>query len=181
MENKNDIRKEIKDKNKNLDEEFKISASNSIFEKVESLDVFKRSKNILVYHSLKDEVQTIAFIQKWESKKIIYLPKVIGDNLDILKYNNESELETGSYNIMEPVGDSCPLDDIDLIIVPAVALSRTGQRIGRGKGYYDRLLSNASQVKIGVIFEHQLCKEFKAEPHDIKMDYVITQNEIIKI
>ena len=71
--------------------------------------------------------------------------------------------------------------EIELIIVPAVAFDRNGNRLGRGKGFYDRLLQTTSATKIGVGYDFQLIEEIPAEPHDIPMDMVITQKHYIKI
>ena len=64
---------------------------------------------------------------------------------------------------------------MELIIVPAVAYDRQGNRIGRGKGYYDRLLSRTKALRIGVAYDFQLVDEIEAEPHDIPVDIVITE------
>ncbi len=66
-----------------------------------------------------------------------------------------------------------------MIIVPAVAYDRNGNRVGRGRGYYDRLLSSSAAVKVGVGYDFQLVDEIDAEPHDVPVDIVITQTRTI--
>ncbi len=114
-------------------------------------------------------------------KKHFYLPRVNGVNLDILPYDR-SRLELGAFHIEEPVGDELTDPaEIELIVVPAVAYDRRGNRLGRGKGFYDRLLSTTKATKIGVGYDFQLVDEIDVEPHDIPMDMVITQTEVLLI
>ncbi len=131
-----------------------------------------------MYHSLPDELSTHKFIDRWASKKHFYLPRVNGVNLDILPYD-ETRLSLGSFQIEEPTGDdTTDINDIELIIVPAVAYDRQGNRVGRGKGYYDRLLTG----KIGVGYDFQLIEEgIDTDPHDVRMDVVITESHHIVI
>ncbi len=137
---------------------------------------------ILMYHSLPDELSTHKFIDRWASKKHFYLPRVNGVNLDILPYD-ETRLSLGSFQIEEPTGDdTTDINDIELIIVPAVAYDRQGNRVGRGKGYYDRLLTGSKATKIGVGYDFQLIEEgIDTDPHDVRMDVVITESHHIVI
>ncbi|MDE6633357.1 MAG: 5-formyltetrahydrofolate cyclo-ligase, partial [Muribaculaceae bacterium] len=136
---------------------------------------------ILMYHSLPDELQTLKFLKKWSDRKHFFLPRVNGVNLDILPYE-ESRLELGSFHIEEPTGDSyANVEDMELMIIPAVAFDRKGNRLGRGKGFYDRLLATAKATKIGVGYEFQLFDSLPAEPHDVAMDMIITQKTVIKM
>lgn len=159
----------------------KISAAEEVFDRLEQTAAFLLADRILMYHSLPDELSTHRFLDKWHGRKKFYLPRVNGVNLDILPYD-ESRLELGSFHIEEPTGnDTVSSDEIELVIVPAVAYDRRGNRLGRGKGFYDRLLATTKATKIGVGYEFQIVDEIPAEPHDIKMDMVITQNTVIRI
>ena len=99
-------------------------------------------------------------------------------NLEILPYD-QTRLELGAFHIEEPTGENT-VDpaDIELIVVPAVAYDRKGNRLGRGKGFYDRLLRTTKATKIGVGYEFQLLDEIPVEPHDVGMDIVITQKSM---
>lgn len=178
---KSEIRRKIKALRTMLSEEDKNSAAEEVFEQLEKTAAFLLADKILMYHSLPDELQTIAFLKKWSSHKKFFLPRVNGVNLDILPYD-QTRLELGSFQIEEPTGDDLTdPSEIELIIVPAVAFDRNGNRLGRGKGFYDRLLQTTSATKIGVGYDFQLIEEIPAEPHDIPMDMVITQKHYIKI
>ena len=142
---------------------------------------FMIADKILMYHSLPDELSTIDFIDKWHTRKHFFLPRVNGVNLDVLPYDR-TRLQYGSFHIEEPTGDDIEdIDNIELIIVPGIAYDNRGNRVGRGKGYYDRLLSRTKATKIGIGYDFQLVDEIDSEPHDITMDIVITDSRIINI
>ena len=104
-----------------------------------------------------------------------------GNDLEILPFE-PNNIRTGAFQIEEPIGNNIvDIHKIDLIIVPAVALDSNGNRVGRGKGYYDRLLIDSNSIKIGVCYDFQLFDCIDAESHDVPLDIVITPSEIIKI
>ena len=70
---------------------------------------------------------------------------------------------------------------MEMIVIPAVAFDRRGNRVGRGKGYYDRLLADSRARKVGVAYDFQLVDEIDAEPHDVRVDVVITENQHVII
>lgn len=178
---KSNIRRKINAMRRMLSEAERMSAAEEVFERLEKTAAFLMAENVLMYHSLPDELSTHAFLKKWGGKKHFYLPRVNGVNLDILPYD-ESRLELGSFHIEEPTGaDTVDPSEIEVIVVPAVAYDRRGNRLGRGKGFYDRLLAEAKATKIGVGYEFQLMDELPAEEHDVPMDIIITQNTTIVI
>lgn len=171
---KDEIRRRIKAQKSLLDDDERRQAAEAVFTVLEKTAAFMMADNILLYHSLPDELSTHAFIDKWHSRKHFFLPRVNGVNLDILPYDR-SRLRLGSFHIEEPQGDeTCSMDDIEMVVVPAVAYDRQGNRVGRGKGYYDRLLRDTKAVKIGVGYAFQLVDEIDCEPHDVRVDMVIT-------
>lgn len=124
---------------------------------------------------MKDEVQTHSFIEKWSQTKRIVLPVVVGDVLELRLYTGPADLAIGSYGIAEPIGEPfTDYADIHLVVVPGVAFDAAGHRLGRGKGYYDKLLPLIAAPKIGICFPFQLIEEVPAEPFDICMNAVIT-------
>ena len=87
-----------------------------------------------------------------------------------------TEIVVGKFGVREPAA-SCaeiPLNTFDLVLVPGVAFDGMGNRLGRGRGFYDRLLTEASGIKCGVGYDFQLVPEVPAEPHDAKVDFVFT-------
>lgn len=180
--NKSDIRRRVKARKTMLDDTERDRAAHDVFSLLEQTAAFMLADRILMYHSLPDELSTHEFIRRWAPRKHFYLPRVNGVNLDILPYD-ESRLSLGSFHIEEPTGnDTTDINEIELIIVPAIAFDRHGNRVGRGKGYYDRLLSGTKATKIGVGYDFQLIEEgIDADPHDVQMDMVITETHHIVI
>ncbi len=178
---KDDIRRAIKARKTLLNEEEKLSAAERVFNLLEQTADFMLADRILMYHSLPDELSTRAFIRKWAGRKHFYLPRVNGVNLEILPYD-ESRLALGSFHIEEPTGnDTSAIDDMEMIVVPAVAYDRTGNRVGRGKGYYDRLLAGCRARKVGVGYDFQFVDEIDADPHDVRVDVIITESRLVKV
>lgn len=163
-----------------LDEDDRISAAKQVFQQLEQTSAFILADKILMYHSLPDELFTHDFLGKWSGRKHFFLPRVNGVNLEILPYE-ATRLELGAFHIEEPTGeDLVDPAQIELIIVPAVAYDRRGNRLGRGKGFYDRLLQSTKATKIGIGYDFQLVDEIPAEEHDVPMDIVITQTSVLR-
>lgn len=176
---KREIRRKIKTLRTMLTEMEKRSAAQEVFDRLEKTAAFLMADRILMYHSLPDELCTHDFLSKWAARKHFFLPRVNGVDLEILPYE-ESRLELGSFHIEEPTGtNTVDPSEIELIVVPAVAYDRKGNRLGRGKGFYDRLLKTTKATKIGVGYEFQLYDEIPTEPHDVGMDIIITQGSTI--
>lgn len=173
---KREIRNKIRAMKSMLLESEKLEAAENVFRILEGTAAFMLAERILMYHSLPDELSTRDFLKKWSSTKKFYLPRVNGVNLEILPYD-ESRLELGAFHIEEPTGmDVADICEMELIIVPAVAYDRKGNRLGRGKGFYDRLLRDSDATKIGVAYEFQIVDSIPAEEHDVPVDMVISPN-----
>lgn len=173
------IRTQMKARKALLDDAEKALAASRAFELLEQTAAFMLSEHILLYHSLPDELSTREFISRWADRKHFYLPRVNGVNLDVLPYER-SRMHLGAFNIEEPEGDVVSdLDTIDMVIVPAVAYDRRGNRVGRGKGYYDRLLAGLKALTVGMAYDFQLVDEIDSEDHDVRVDYIITDRHII--
>lgn len=178
---KHEIRRKIKSLRLMLSDEEKESAAEEVFAQLEKTAAFLMADHILMYNSLADELPTRSFLRKWNGRKHFYLPRVNGVNLDILPYDR-TRLELGSFHIEEPTGDdTVDPSTLEMIVVPAVAYDRKGNRMGRGKGFYDRLLADTRATKVGVGYEFQVFDQIPVESHDIPMDLVITQSSYIVI
>ena len=173
-------KKELRKRVAQLKTQHKSSAtqqSAEILAALEAHPAFRAADTVLLYHSLKDEVDTHEFIRKWSRLKRILLPVVVGDDLELRVYTGPDDLAIGAYGIEEPTGSRfTDYAAIGFIAVPGVAFDRNGNRLGRGKGYYDRLLPRIpAAYKAGICFPYQLVEEVPAEPFDIRMDEIITQ------
>lgn len=180
--NKEEIRNRIKSRKSLLSPAEKAQAAATVFNLLELSAAFTLAENILMYHSLPDELSTREFLDRWASRKNFFLPRVNGVNLDILPYDR-SRMAMGAFHIEEPQGDdTVDFSKIELVVVPAIAYDRRGNRVGRGKGFYDRLLASTKATKVGVGYDFQLLdEEIPAEPHDVAVDMVITDRHRIVI
>ena len=178
MQNKAQIRSEIAQKKKQYTREELSRLSLRLLNQLEQHPRFQHARTVLLYYSLPDEVQTHGFVEKWSKEKDIILPVVKGDELELRKYTGKENLTKGNFHIEEPTGEPISeWDTIDLAFIPGVSFDRQGNRLGRGKGYYDRLLHKASLYKIGICFHFQLRETpLPADALDIPMDEVWTEN-----
>ena len=174
-EQKKIVRKQIQEIKQKYSLKEKIELSIPIWEKIEKEDWFKDSKTILLYWSMDDEVYTHDFILKWYKEKTILLPCVECENLILRIFEGIESMKEGvMFSILEPIGeDFLDIDNIDLMIIPGVAFDKENNRLGRGKGFYDRLLSVSNSIKVGVCFEFQFFDKIPTEEFDIKMNYVV--------
>lgn len=176
MQTKTEIRTYIAEKKVLFPLEKKENSSKIIIAQVEALPEFISASCILCYHSLPDEVNTHTFIEKWAKEKTILLPVVQNDTLAIRKYEQKTTCKPGPFQILEPVGDNfLDYKSIDLILLPGVAFDKKGNRLGRGKGYYDKLLTRIPGLKIGICFEFQLVDAIPADKWDIPVNRIITE------
>lgn len=180
--NKDEIRSQVKARKSLLSSLEKAKAAEEVFNRLEQSAAFALAEKILLYHSLPDELSTLEFLNRWATRKHFYLPRVNGLNLEILPYDRSS-MALGAFQIEEPQGDeTTDISEIELIIVPAIAYDHRGNRVGRGKGYYDRLLTETKATKVGVGYDFQLLdEEIPAEPHDVAVDIVITDRRRLVI
>ena len=159
--------------------EEKLRRSETVMRGVEGLAEFRRAKVVLLYWSMADEVQTHAFVERWYKEKTLLLPCVVGDDLVLRQYTGPECMTAGEqFGIGEPTGEVWnDLEAVELIVVPGVAFDVQRNRMGRGRGFYDRLLkSTPNAVKVGVAYDFQLLDSIPTEPHDVKMDRVISEN-----
>jgi len=171
---KKELRTLIKTLKKQHTKEQLFEQSEKILSKLEQHPDFVNAHSVMLYSALPDEVQTQAFLEKWHLKKQIILPTVVGDDIIPVEFGKDTTFAVGDFNILEPQNEPYT-GNFDLIVVPGVAFDQRGNRIGRGKGYYDRFLCQHLDVKrIGICFDFQLVDEVPAEPFDIRMDEVIT-------
>ena len=151
--------------------------SRAVIARLEATPQWQQAKTVLLYHSLPDEVATHDLIRRATTiGKRVLLPVVEGDDLLLRSYQPSDELHEGAFHIFEPTGETfTDYAAIDLAVIPGVAFTPDGFRLGRGRGYYDRLLPHLiATCKIGICWPFQLLSELPTEPHDVRMDAVIT-------
>lgn len=178
IEHKRAIRQLIKERKKQLSFDERDEFSQRIFQSLVQQDVFQRARNVLCYWSMPDEVQTHPFILEHLADKTWLLPAINDNTMVIRHFQGIDDLKEGVLGISEPIGEAFN-EKIDLVIVPGMAFDRQGNRLGRGKGYYDHFLAQNTVYAIAVAFHCQLIDEVPVEPWDVIMRQIITEKEII--
>lgn len=174
---KTSLRKSMRQLTRDLTPEFRDTMSRQILARLAALEPFAAARTVGLFMSLPDEIRTQEFVQALAAEKRVALPVVEGDDMRFEYYTPAEGLHTGSFGIDEPSrGQLCLPEEMDAVVVPGVAFDRAGNRMGRGRGYYDRWLATApaSLVKIGICYPHQLLDTIPHESHDIAMDYTIS-------
>ena len=145
---------------------------------------FSKSKVIAAYYPILNEVQTFRIIRECLLvKKTVCLPKLLDKKIVFFSITNLNDLETGSFNIKEPLLNKDNIcEEIDTVITPGIVFDRCGYRIGYGKGYYDRYLKHFSKHDsnaVGLGYEFQLMELIPYESHDVKLNALVTDKEVI--
>ena len=162
--------------NRALDSRQRLRASAAIFSAVERLPEFRAARTVAVFAALPDEPATDEVLARWASTRRVVLPRVEGDAMRFYACRPDA-LVFGAFGILEPQGERpCPAGEIDLVVCPGVAFTADGRRLGRGRGYYDRYLGDPAfrGFRVGFCYAHQLVDDLPVEPHDVRMDRVIT-------
>jgi len=167
------------------------SASQAIFQYVAALPEYEAAGTVMLYLDIRSEVRTRWFVPSaWESGKRVAIPYCKDGEIELFDFTHLEELIPGAMGVLEPKHELRAISarridpaELDMIIIPGLAFDRRGNRLGYGKGYYDKLLHRTSgpAMKAGVCFECQLFDEVPALPHDVHMDAVITEKSVYRI
>lgn len=179
--NKEIIRKKYIEIRKNI--ENKDVKSEIIFNKLISLDLYKEANVIALYNNLKSEVDTSKLI-KYSLKigKTVLLPRVVNNNLKFYKVTFNDELIKSSFGVFEPSENEnnyVSSKKINLMIVPGVCFDKSKNRMGFGKGYYDRYLENTNINTIGICFDEQIVSKLPVNKNDIRMKMIVSDSKVI--
>lgn len=176
---KSDIRRLISQRKRQYTEQELGELSLAVINRLIADSHFKEARAVLLYYSMAGEVDTHGLVEKLyrEGRKVL-LPRVRDEyNLDIVTFSGTDNLKSaGSFHILEPQGELFnDLREIDVAVVPGIAFTSDCKRMGRGRGYYDRmLLSLPNAYKIGICFPFQLLDSIPFDDYDVSMDKVIT-------
>lgn len=162
-----------------------LESSKKIVDNLYSVPEFIKAETIMVYVSFRGEVDTLSLIkQLLEQKNHVCVPlcNSTDSTMTAREIKDFSDLSSGSYGILEPDKASPVVhaQNIDFIVVPGCVFSENGHRIGYGKGYYDRFLCNTNAFSCGLCYDFSLLKTIPHEKTDVKLNMIITQNNIIR-
>lgn len=180
---KRTLRTKIQKLRKELLSQERLRFSHHAAKRLEKLRVYQKAKRIGLYASDLYELPTQEFFERAvQFGKQVAFPYVVGQRLRFRWVNDWSDLRPGYRNILEPFfGSEVEPDRLEVILVPVVAIDAERRRLGRGRGYYDRLLCAQlrPRVSVGLGFHFQLVTQVPSNPEDQKVDYVVTDQVVI--
>ena len=182
---KTELRKKYLEKRKSLSDIEIEGFSEKIFNRVKEYFDLEKINNIHIFISSEKlkEVKTDEFIKfLWERGKMVFIPKVSGKELLCCELVKETILKPNAWSIGEPEGVPISLNSVsmDMVMTPLVYCDKKGNRIGYGKGFYDRFLSkiNRNALKVGVSIFTPNEEIIDISPEDIALDYLVTSSEV---
>jgi len=188
------LREKLLNRRDAIPPDLKSAKESAIEDRLFSLDVFKKARSILIYVSFRSEVDTRNYLNdiiQLGKKLVLPLVDTRHKVLKLYEINSPDELKPGYMGILEPGVlryRRCSLKDIDLVIIPGTGFDPKGNRLGYGGGYYDKLLSMEARelaeidhiTTVALAFEEQIGEEIPSEPHDIKVDMIVTDERLIQ-
>ncbi len=158
-------------------------AAQSLCRMLEQQPCWVQARLILAFIPMPVEVDVLPALERARrAGKRLALPRFrpVQKDYEICEVGDlTADLQMGAFNISEPAAH-CPvvaLPELDFVLVPGLAFDRTGQRLGRGKGFFDRMLSQVKGVTCGVTFDWQIVDQVPVEPHDIALDCLVTPTQ----
>jgi 5-formyltetrahydrofolate cyclo-ligase len=183
---KNALRKQIRFVLQNMPTAAQMVASGQIRARLQEHAIWRNAKSVLFFAPLPDEVDVWPLLEEaLVAGRTAALPRFDAEHQNYVACqvrNLPGEIATGQFGVREPSG-GCPEispGNLDLILGPGVAFDLKGHRLGRGQGFYDRLLAKVRGVKCGVAFEEQIVKVVGVRTHDIPMDFIVTPRRCVK-
>ncbi|MCM8765773.1 MAG: 5-formyltetrahydrofolate cyclo-ligase [Candidatus Omnitrophica bacterium] len=179
MLTKNSLRSKILSILKKQTAQQRLKKSRLIKQKLFELEVFKKAKSVMFYLAYAGEVETKEMIREAiEEGKTVAVPVCITKERKLVpcKIGPHTRFIKGPYGIKEPLKKiPLPIESLDLVIVPAVAFDKKGNRLGRGKGYYDSFLSTIPKktFSIGIAFDFQIVPRLPVRPCDVPVKQVL--------
>ena len=156
-------------------------ASKKIQKRLKKIEAFRNAQKIGFYYPIGSEILTQDIIQESLSNgKEVFLPKVVGKDIEFRQIIDFSSLEKGSFDILEPKEDCKKDNNLDVALIPTVGISFEGVRLGYGHGYYDKFLTNYKTTSISLTLEKQLVKNIPKEEHDRIIDWIVTEDRIVR-
>jgi 5-formyltetrahydrofolate cyclo-ligase len=175
------LRKHLLEKRDSTSYDLMEIHSKRILSKLIKTKIISEAESIGCYYSIGSEVQTIELINHLLSeKKIVSLPKISQETMSFRKIESLSKLEKGEFDISEPKDNAPIQEDQDVILVPCVGLDNDGNRIGYGVGFYDKYLEKKNSIKIALAYSKQIVKTIPYSENDVKMDWIVTEKDVIK-
>ena len=190
LSQKKELRKEATTYRKSLSENDRLDKSSAIISNLKALKEFQKAEVILMYASLPDEVETLSLIHELteEGKRQVYCPVTQGDEMEFYRISSVDDLKEGNFHVFEPEPLAEKLlgfqkDVHYCMLMPGLMFDKRGNRLGYGKGYYDKYLARVPKevnlTTVALSYESMVKDAIPAEETDWRADYVVTENEVI--
>ena len=180
MSDKGPIRTLVKARLAALGEQEKKEMSDFIAHRLLASPEYRGAQTIFFYHSLPSEPDTLPLLSAaLNDGKGVYLPRISGEELELVAYRGEDDLKINAYGIGEPVGEKSNVTP-DLAVIPLLAFDRDKHRLGRGKGFYDRFLRTFGGKVVALAFSEEEVDFVPTEPHDRSPQVIFTEKERIE-
>lgn len=180
MQTKKEIREKALEQRRAMSHEEVENLSCTICEIIKELPEYKSAENVCLYMPINNEVDLTYLLEgAWSAGKKTWLPKTIGRRMEFLKFDPDTPLSLSAYKTLEPESEEVLEPGADtLILVPGVAYSADGDRLGYGSGFYDKYLEQWHKcTTIAACYDFQIVPEIPSEEHDIKPDFVISEKQ----
>ena len=179
------IRLQLREQRAALDSERQASAAAAVMANLAGIELLQTAQTVAGYRAVRGEVDIDGVLsQLIETGTTVTVPRVAGDDLEFVNWLPDQRNKPGAFGIPEPV-DAQILDLAlhDVVLSPLVAFDRTGQRLGQGRGFYDRALARLGDKRpavIGIAYTFQEVESIPTEPWDIPLDAVVTDSKVIE-
>ncbi len=191
LSQKKELRKEAKSYRKSISESDRLDKSSAIISNLKALKEYQKAEVILMYASLPDEVETLSLIRELteEDKKSVYCPVTQGDEMEFYRISSVDDLKEGNFHVLEPESMAewrfVLQNDVHYcMLMPGLMFDKKGNRLGYGKGYYDKYLAkipkDVNLTTIALSYETMIKDAIPAEETDRRADYVVTEENVYK-
>ncbi len=186
MKDKKLIRAEIKTALASMSPDQSALASSAAAERLISQREFSDARSVMIFLPMPGEIDARDIARAaWSSGKRVAVPKIRAPGVmdAVAIHSLDQDIAPGAMDILEPIGnDVLAASELDLIVAPALAYDRLGNRLGRGGGFYDRFIElHSGSLVCGLAFDLQLLDELPTEPHDQPVNMLVTNTEFIRI
>ena len=190
LSQKKELRKEAKSYRKSLSKNDRPDKSNAIIINLKALKEYQKAEVILMYASLPDEVETLSLIHELteEGERQVYCPVTQGDEMEFYRISSLEDLNEGNFHVLEPESLAerrlVLQNDVHYcILMPGLMFDKRGNRLGYGKGYYDKYLARVPKdvnlTTVALSYDAMVKDAIPAEETDWRANYVVTENEVI--
>ncbi|XP_046737082.1 5-formyltetrahydrofolate cyclo-ligase [Diprion similis] len=189
---KKKLRQDISNALKKITTEEKLRQAKKVHERLFNLPEYKKSTRISLYLSTPEELDTTRILKNiFELKKLAFVPRYNGKTMEMVRLSSMEDYESlplTKWNIKQPVysdvrENALETGGLDLVILPGLAFSLDGKRLGHGMGYYDKFLHSCKEKSckmpylIGIAFNEQIKEDIPTTEEDVNLDLVLTEQE----